>query len=53
MTAYPAIEAFFDEAAFTVTGLVSDPATRRGAMPVPGRRRRPTSASATSLSMTA
>ena len=32
MTAYPAIEAFFDEATFTVTYLVSDPATRRAAI---------------------
>lgn len=32
MTAIPAIEAFFDEATFTVTYLVSDPATGRAAI---------------------
>lgn len=32
MTAPPAIEAFFDEATFTVTYLVSDPATQRAAI---------------------
>jgi len=32
MTARPAIEAFFDEATFTVTYLVSDPATGRAAI---------------------
>lgn len=32
MTAVPAIEAFFDEATFTVTYLVSDPATGRAAI---------------------
>lgn len=32
MTAAPAIEAFFDEATFTVTYLVSDPSTRRAAI---------------------
>jgi glyoxylase-like metal-dependent hydrolase (beta-lactamase superfamily II) len=37
MTAKPAIEAFFDEATFTVTYLVSDPATGRAAIVDPVR----------------
>ena len=32
MIAFPEIEAFFDEATFTVTYLVSDPASRRAAV---------------------
>ncbi len=50
MTTRPAIDAFFDEATFTVTYLVSDPATRRAAIVDPVRDYDPKSGKASTQS---